>query len=533
MKKNNKITIYALLAIIGFNTSCTKDFNEVNTDPIGKSEVEAYQLMTFPLVNVLNANLIRNRNFNNELMQVTVDRNDAEGRVFRYDVRRTWADLTWNAWYVNLTDLKDMYTVASDPAKANKTYQGVPLLNKSYQGISLITQSWVYSLLTDTYGDVPYSEANDGKDGNYQPKFDRQKDIYLDMFQKLETANNLLKDGTIILSTSDPVFKGDVAKWRRFGNSLYLRLLLRVSGKAEIASTAIAKIKEMVDTNPANYPIMENNTHTARILWNGTNSTTAAFSSPLMAGVRPVDFRSPGIAEFFINNLVVWNDPRIQAAYGRSGVNRFGIRAGTSGFVGIPSGYAAGTPVNVESRFYSEGETNSPLTLQTDANTGIMMNCAEVDFILAEAAAKGWINGSAQNYYYKGIADAINYWIPTIMTGGATDPMVLSYVDAADIEWNNAFPLSNQTPGSVSKMSLIHSQKYYALFLVDFQQWFEYRRTSYPIIPKGAGLVNGGRMPARLNYPLVTQSTNPSSYKDAVAAQGADDINTLVWWQKP
>ncbi len=533
MKKNNKITIYALLAIIGFNTSCTKDFNEVNTDPIGKSEVEAYQLMTFPLVNVLNANLVRNRNFNNELMQVTVDRNDAEGRVFRYDVRRTWADLTWNAWYVNLTDLKDMYSVASDPAKANKTYQGVPLLNKSYQGISLITQSWVYSLLTDTYGDVPYSEANDGKDGNYQPKFDRQKDIYLDMFQKLETANNLLKDGTIILSTSDPVFKGDVAKWRRLGNSLYLRLLLRVSGKAEIASTAIAKIKEMVDTNPANYPIMENNTHTARILWNGTNSTTAAFSSPLMAGVRPVDFRSPGIAEFFINNLVVWNDPRIQAAYGRSGVNRFGIRPGTSGYVGIPSGYAPGTAVNVESRFYSEGETNSPLTLQTDANTGIIMNCAEVDFILAEAAAKGWINGSAQNYYYKGIADAINYWIPTIMTGGATDPMVLSYVDAADIEWNNALPLSNQTPGALSKMLLIHQQKYYALFLVDFQQWFEYRRTSYPIIPKGAGLANGGRMPARLNYPLVTQSTNPSSYKDAVAAQGADDINTLVWWQKP
>ncbi|WP_461790516.1 SusD/RagB family nutrient-binding outer membrane lipoprotein [Pedobacter sp.] len=533
MKKNNKITIYALLAIIGFNTSCTKDFNEVNTDPIGKSQVEAYQLMTFPLVNVLNANLIRNRNFNNELMQVTVDRNDAEGRVFRYDVRRTWADLTWNAWYVNLTDLKDMYNVASDPAKANKSYQGVPLLNKSYQGISLITQSWVYSLLTDTYGDVPYIEANDGKGGNYQPKFDRQRDIYLDIFQKLEAANNLLKDGTVILPTSDPVFKGDVAKWRRLGNSLYLRLLLRVSGKAEVASTAIAKIKEMVDTNPANYPIMENNTHTARILWNGTNSTTAAFSSPLMSGVRPVDFRSPGIAEFFINNLVVWNDPRIQAAYGRSGVNRFGIRAGTSGFVGIPSGYAAGTPINVESRFYSEGETNNPLTLQTDPNTGIIMNCAEVDFILAEAAAKGWISGSAQNYYYKGIADAINYWIPTIMNGGATDPMVLNYVDAADIEWNNALPLSNQTPGSVSKMSLIHLQKYYALFLVDFQQWFEYRRTSYPIIPKGAGLVNGGRMPARLNYPLVTQSTNPSSYKDAVAAQGADDINTLVWWQKP
>jgi len=523
MKNNSKIIIYSILAIIALNTSCTKDFNEVNTDPIGKSDVEAHQLMTFPLVNILNANLVRNRNFNNELMQVTVDRNDAEGRVFRYDVRRTWADLTWNAWYVNVTDLRDIYTIASKPEK----------LNKSYQGISLITQSWVYSLLTDTYGDVPYKQANSGKDGNYQPVFDRQMDIYMDLFQKLEAANDLLKEGAAIVATSDPVFRGDVAKWRRLGNSLYLRLLLRVSGKAEVSNTVISKIKQMVDTNPANYPIMENNSHTARILWNGSNSTTAAFSSPLMMGVRPVDFRGPGIAEFFINNLVVWNDPRIQAAYGRNGVNRFGIRPGPSGFVGVPSGYAPGTSVNVESRFYSEGETNNPLTLQTDANTGIIMNCAEVDFILAEAAAKGWIGGSAQNYYYKGIADAINYWIPTIMNGGAKDPMVLSYADAADIEWSNSFPLTSSAPNSVSKMSLIHQQKYYALFLVDFQQWFEYRRTSYPVLPKGTGLANGERMPSRLNYPLVTQSTNPSNYKNAIATQGADDINTLVWWQKP
>jgi hypothetical protein len=82
-------------------------------------------------------------------------------------------------------------------------------------------------------------------------------------------------------------------------------------------------------------------------------------------------------------------------------------------------------------------------------------------------------------------------------------------------------------------MEMIHIQKYYAMFLVDFQQWFEYRRTGYPILPRGPGLANGGKMPSRLNYPLITQSTNPSGYKDAVAAQGPDDINTLVWWQRP
>ncbi|MFN0292320.1 SusD/RagB family nutrient-binding outer membrane lipoprotein [Pedobacter helvus] len=522
MKLNKNIFVYAVLVTLGLS-SCTKDFTDVNTDPIGEAEVDPNRIMTFPLVNILNANLVRNRNFNNELMQVTVDRNDAEGRVFRYDIRRTWADYTWNTWYVNATDLKDIYAIASKPGS----------VNKSYQGISLITQAWVYQLITDTYGDVPYTEANEGRYGNYQPVFDKQKDIYLDLFEKLEQANELLKENAEIVATSDPVYRGDIAKWRRFGNSLYLRLLLRVSGKAEVANDVIAKIKEIVDTNPGNYPIMENNSHTARILWNGTNSTTAAFSSPLMVSVRPVDFRGPGIASFFIDNLVVWNDPRIQAAYGANNVNRFGIRPGLSGYVGIPSGYAPGTSVEVQSRFYSQGETNNPLTLQIDPNTGIMMNCAEVDFILAEAAAKGWISGSARTYYYKGIADAINYWIPSLMAGGANDPAVLSYATAADIVWDDNLPLENLTPGTLSKMLLIHQQKYYALFLVDFQQWFEYRRTSYPILPKGAGLANGGKMPARLNYPLITQSTNPTNYKNAVAVQGSDDINTLVWWQKP
>lgn len=523
MKIIKNTIAYTLLGVlITSSFSCTKDFNKVNTDPVGQRNVAAHQLMASSLVNVVSTNLVRNRSFNNELMQVTVDLNESDGRVFRYDVRRTWSDYTWNNWYLNLTDLKDIYTIASKPES----------LNKSYQGISLITQAWVYSLITDTYGDVPYSEANEGRNGNYQPVFDKQKDIYLDLFKKLEEANNLLKEGVTIVATSDPVYKGDVAKWRRLGNSLYLRLLLRIAKKAEVSSLVLAKIKEMVDTNPANYPIMENNTHTAKILWNGTNSTTSLFSSPLMINVRAVDFRGPGIAEFFINNLVVWADPRILPAYGKNNVNRFGIKPGSGGYAGVPSGYEIGSKPNLESRFYAADE-NPAITLQTDPYTGIIMNCAEVDFILAEAAAKGWINGSAETYYNKGIADAINYWVPSIMNGGATDPAVASYVTAADIKWNNALPLESSNPNEVSKMLLIHQQKYYALFLVDFQQWFEYRRTSYPFLPKGAGLVNGGVMPARLNYPIVTQSTNPTNYKNALVAQGPDEISTKVWWQKP
>lgn len=523
MKKNKNIIIYTILAGLSLSIlSCTKDFNEVNTDPLGQSDVNADQLLAPTLVNLMSTNMLRNRNFNNELMQVTVDLGDLEGKTFRYDIRRNAADNTWNNWYLNLTNIVDIQNIASKPEK----------LNKSYQGISLILQSWVYSLLTDTYGDVPYSEANKGKDGNYQPVFDKQKDIYLGLFEKLEQANNLLKDGTSIVATSDPIFYGDVSKWRRLGNSLYLRLLLRVSGKAEVSSTVIAKIKDIIDTNPNNYPIMENNQHTAKLLWTGSNISSALYTSPYMASVRVNDFYVPAIGEFFINNLVAWNDPRILPAFGTSNINRFRIRPGTNGFAGVPSGYVPGNEPAKQSNFYSASD-NAVLSLQTDPYTGIVMNCAEVDFIIAEAAAKGWVTKSPQTYYYKGIADAINYWLPNIMTGGATDPAVIAYADAADIEWNNALPLQSPSASTMSKMLLIHQQKYYALFLVDFQQWFEYRRTAYPILPMGLGLLNNRVMPARLFYPVVTQSANPANYKNAVASQGPDVISTQVWWQKP
>lgn len=523
MKKNKNTLVYILLATFGLsNFSCTKDFKEVNTDPIGKGKVLANQLLAPALVNVLSTNMVRNRNFTNELMQVTVDINDGEGRVFRYDIRNNLSDYTWNNWYTNLTDLRDMYTIASQPGS----------VNKSYQGISLITQTWVYSLLTDMYGDIPYTQANMGKEGILEPVFDKQKDIYADMFKKLEDANNLLKEGTGIVGTSDPVFQGDISKWRRFGNSLYLRLLLRVSGKAEVATSAIAKIKEMVDTNPSNYPVMENNTHTAKILWNGTNSSSAVFSSPFMVNVRAVDFRGPALTDFFLNRLVSWNDPRVKSTLGKNGVPRFGIAQGPNGLVGVSSGYAAGTGVVKQAYFYSDAQTNNPTTLQTDPYTGIMMNCAEVSFIKAEAAARGWINGPVENYYYKGMVDAINYWMPTYITS-PTDADFIKYITEADLLWDNTQPLDDLTPNSNSQLEMIHIQKYFSMFLVDMQQWYEFRRTGHPILPKGPGLANGGKMPVRLNYPIVVQSTNPTSYKNAVAAQGPDNINTLVWWQKP
>ena len=485
-------------------SSCTKDFQEINTDPNNTPNALPQQLLAPALVGTLGLNMLRNRNFNNELMQVTVDMGDGDGKVFRYEYRSTTSDNLYNGWYTELTNFKDIYKSASTELN----------YNRSYMAISLICQSWIYSLLTDTYGDVPYFQSNMAKDsGIYEPAFDAQKIIYQDIFSKLEEANTLLAVGTAITGSSDPVFGGSISKWRKFGNSLYLRLLLRISGKAEVATESIAKIKEIIDVKPSSYPIMANNDESAILKWTGV----APYTSPLLT-VREQDFRGPGIASFFIDNLVNWNDPRIDIpTYGTNGINRWAIAHYQGAYLGIPSGYAPGQDPQKKSYFYS---TTSTSTLMNEPLAGMMMNYAELKFILAEAAAKGWINGSAETFYNDGALNSIKLWLPSWPVS------IVTFLTAADIEWDENATLNQ-------KMQRIHLQKYYALFLTDLQQWFEYRRTGFPIIPKGPGLSNNGVMPARMAYPIYVQSANPTNYKAVVAVQGPDAISTQVWWQKP
>ncbi|RFM27049.1 SusD/RagB family nutrient-binding outer membrane lipoprotein [Deminuibacter soli] len=504
MKKlTYKIAGIALLASVAF-TSCTKNFKEINTNPNTNPNAYPQQLLAPALANTVSLNMLRNRNFNNELMQVTVNMSDAEGQPFRYDYRATWADNLYNGWYGQLTDFKSLYTIASQPL----TY------NKSYMGISLICQSWIYSLLTDTYGDVPYFQSNQARDSmNTQPVFDKQKDIYLDIFNKLDSANVLLSAATGITADSDPVYNGDVTKWRKFGNSLYLRLLLKLSGKSEVADQCIAKIKDIVETSASTYPIMASNADAAILRWTGVGP----YVSPYMT-IREQDFRTPAIASFFIDHLVAWNDPRIDIpTYGTGGFNRWGIAPAAGAYLGVPSGYAPGSNPPKKSYFYSN---TSAISLMTDPLTGMIMNYAELKFILAEAAVKGWISGSAETFYNDGALNSITLWLPTWPV------KITDFLSAADVEWDNNLTLDQ-------KMERIHLQKYYALFLEDMQQWFEYRRTGHPTLPKGPGLKNDGVMPARMTYPVYVQSTNPTNYKKAVAAQGPDIISTQVWWQKP
>ena len=487
--KHLKITLAAILTAGILFTSCTKDFKEVNTNPNTLPETRPELLLESAIYSVRNANQTREHRLVHEMMQVHVTVVNSD-EIHRYIIRPSESDYMWNSWYLQLTNFKDAYENAKKLVTLpNQAY------NYSYMAMARIMETWVSSLLTDTYGNVPYTEANRGRTDNiFQPKFDDQKSIYDSMFVRLEEANTLLALNNAIpaaLTARDPLFAGDLAKWRRFDNSLYLRLLLRASDRPE--SNATAKIQQMLQTSPATYPIMTSNAESAIIRFTTTTPFVSAFNT-----YRDYDFNGEnGLSEFFINTLNTWGDPRLTKW----------ASTVASAYVGIPSGYLPGNQQERQS-YYLAALKNEPLT-------GNILSYAEVQFMLAEAAVKGYANAAnAKTYYENGVTNAITNWGLTVPAGHLTKPSIM-WVDAET---------------TAQKMEKIITQKYFTFFFTDFQSWFEYRRTGYPNLPIGPGAQNSGKLPTRLVYPVSVQSLNRANYQAAVAAMGADDMLTRVWW---
>jgi hypothetical protein len=487
--KKLKLLASLLLATttLGGISACTKDFEKLNVNPNQNPNVIPETLLAPALTDLVKRNMDRAMRITNELMQVHVSRSDGD-EFHRYVIRSAEADYLWNGWYTQLTDFRDMYNSA------------VAVKSNTFMAIARICEVWTFSLLTDTFGDVPYSEAIQGRAGQLQPKFDKQEDIYRDLFVKLEEANDLLKANVNLGADQtqlDPLFQGNALKWRKFGNSLYLRLLMRVSNRTDaIAPGGLspqAKLRDMVNTRPGDYPLIANNSESAILRWTGTAPYQSVFQT-----WRTADFNAfNSMSEFFINNLASWNDPRLA---------KWATQAGGV-YKGIPSGYVPGQIPAAQSTY--------PTALMTEPLLGNILNYPEVQLLLAEAALRGWVTGDAKAYYETGATNGITLWGLAVPTGFLTNP---------DVQWS---PSSS----TATKLDQIHVQKYYALFFTDFQQWFEYRRTGHPVLPIGPGVRNNRQMPARINYPVYVQSLNQVNYQAVVADQGADDINTKVWWQ--
>lgn len=477
--KKHTIRILTAITLAFSVTACTDDFEETNIDPNLISEITSGSVLNPVIYNMARNNTSKNYDITAQLMQVHFPYPSNALGVHRYDITQSTGNSTWTTTYSNLINLEEMLTVS----KANG--------DVNYEAIALTLRAWIMSNLTDMFGDVPFTEAAQGENGNFTPKFDRQKDIYEQLFKDLEQANELYQINLGLKYGADILFNGEIDKWQKFTNSLHLRLLLRVSNQPDFNS--FEKMQHMLNS-PTQYPVFSSNTDEAVLQVTGISPNLSPWS-------REQDYRdNRSFATFFIDGMNAINDPRLPIFVTRATSN-----AGESlGFVGIPAAYDGNS-----SDFNFTPSRPNPNFVVAPMKI-VLMSHAELEFIKAELAIKGYL-GNAQTHYTNAVNSAIKLW-----TG---ENATAQYLNQESVAYN----------GTMEQVML---QKYYALYFTDYQQWFEYRRTGLPILPTTSSMLNNKKVPNRLLYPTSAQNLNTANYNEAVQNMGGDKIDVKVWWEK-
>jgi hypothetical protein len=380
----------------------------------------------------------------------------------------------------------------------------------NYKAVALIMKSWMFSLATDAYGDVPYSEAISAKEGQNFPKYDAQEDIYAGILSDLKTANDLLGTSSEAIA-GDVIFKGDyatsIAKWKKLSNSLRIRALMRISRKRDVS----AELRAIVE-NPAAYPIFESNADNAVY----TYATSSPDQFPLFSS-RIGSFNEFRASKTLLDTLQTLADPRMKVFFRGTPETE---NSANPVFAGIPNGlndvdalqYNGGPQFQsrIGSTYFELANTPNGLSIAK----GVIMTYAELQFLLAEAAEKGLISGDAKAYYENGVNGSFQFY-------GLTTPA--GYLNLQE----TAYAGTQQ-----EKLAKIGFQKWISLYFQGLEAWFDWRRTGIPALTPGISNQNNNLIPVRFRYPIIEQALNAESRKAAVDRQGPDDLNTKMWHLK-
>jgi hypothetical protein len=501
------VLISAFLFILG---SCTKDFEEINTDPDNPTlDKAAPDMLLTDAVEVLSDRV--QEIFTGEEMgncwvqhQAKVQYTDEDRYIYRTSV----VNAAWTSLYANSgMDVQALYDVA------------VASQHENYQGVALVMKAYIASLITDLWGPVPYTNAWTGST-NLSPEYDSQEAIYRDLIVKLEEANTLLDpDGDAI--SGDILYNGDIMKWKKFANSLKLRLLLRMSGRD--GAFATAEMGKIID-GPATYPIFESNDDNAALAYLGS----APNNHPWHENRKTRDDHRVSIT---LTDQMWTNSPYVDWR-----VCLYSEPSGNNTFEGIPNGLTSSQAAS-----YNENGIKNTSKVGTYFTTatcpGMLMSFAELKFILAEAAHKGYIGGGdadAGVYYNDGIIASYNQFGSALVDAVANTAGIHGGVpDSWDADTLALDFIANDVWGwdAGNAMELIGHQKWAAMFDQGLQAYIEWRRIGFPVLTPAAEGMNNGKIPIRFPYPTDEYARNPSNLDAGVGLLGGpDDLNTPVWW---
>lgn len=507
-------------------SSCTDNFDATNTNPnritTSSEKLDATSLFEPILYGGANVQTYYSWFWCDELIQHTAFTGGTTRQEHRYFISdNDWKNV-WNTYSRYATNDMEMLKLAT--AQKNEAMQAVALTLKV-----LFMQN-----LTDIYGDIPYSQAFQAEDGIKQPVFDSQESVYQQMCADLEKANDIYAQHPFVdpaKTSLDGMYHFDMTKWQRFNNSLYLRLLCRISGRQATMiddTHNVAQKMQQIVTDSADYPIIRNNDDNATVHFSGVNPYFSQFDPASYTAsefttssyklteqtIKMMDVKDPDDA-----TKDVYQDPRLKI-----------IGQYCNGYT-----YWKGTVAGCTEQDRTEADRGSSYlnysVLARNNSDEWFMDAAEVQFILAEACMKGLISGgeeAAKQHYEQAVRLSLQKW-----SVFATPVSATYAISSADADTFLSSSLASWDDAS-DKLQLIASQKYLALFWVGLEAWHEYRRTGYPELTIGQGCVyNDMILPTRFAYPSTTVATNSYHVQEALNRMGGqNDMKTPLWWSK-
>ncbi len=487
MKIFNKITTTILAgAMLLTANSCTKDFTELNKDPNNPVAIGSQYILPFAIESSVDrywggSTRFERLNLDGAMLWVQfLARNIYSNEGDSYGISPAFYNNTWKSLYNDgLVNFERIITQTSP--------EGISP-NANYEGIALVMRTWVYSLLADMYGAVPYTQAVKGsaEEAIFTPAYDDMATIYAGMLNDLKLANEKLKVGGPAIA-GDIIYNGDILKWKKFANSLRLRLANRQAAKKPAESKAI--FAEILG-NPGTYPIFTSNADNAALVHTSTRPSNNTWNEVMVIGGR-TDW---SMSKTFVDKLTAVSDARLGAI--ATQVN------GT--YTGIPNGL----PDAIATTYLSSA-SNMQDKFSDASAPSIIMTFSELNLIIAEAIVDGDASGDASEYFSKGIAASFAQYGLSMPTD---------------------FPT---TVGGATRANILE-QKWIALFGQGVEAWTEFRRTGYPKMPEKdprAIFENDGIIPTRLPYPTTEYSLNRVSLDAGIAINGgADNMKTKLWW---
>jgi len=554
MRQSKYITIITMACALFF-ASCSDEYMEnMNTDPSKAATIDPNaQLTTAQLQTYGDLSMMEiYRNYHYAFTQQLMGCWNTTNYGGRHTLDNNEMSRIWTSFYTqSLKNIIDaQYRTAEDAEKVN------------INSVLRIYRVYLMSIITDTYGDAPFSEAGLGfLEGKFNPKYDKQEDIYNAFFLELEDAVNKI-DPTKDKVTGDLIYAGDVTKWQQLANSLRLRFAMRISNvnptKAQTEFENALAANGSVITDASSDALIKYMTIAFSFGQEAYSDYRGNSLSQLLFGNDPANNPSYLCSTFF-NQLRQSGDPRtfkISRCYydglmsatspdNRVDITQEMIEKGIDFSPRDPGAYSwEPWPTGYDSDICKELAVNNPSVTVTMArevepklannflksdNPGVVMTSAEVKFLMAEATVKKWNVGSvsAEDLYKQGVRAAMDFLTDNYGCTATTDAEFDAFIQGRGTFGHT----DNQ------KLEAINTQAWILHFTNPAECWANVRRSGYPKLKSpaeygfGQYLTGGTEIPVRLCYPVLESSYNKKSYNEAIERMGGtDNWHSLLWW---